>query len=253
MNSALQAPAYFVGWDVGGWNCDKNGESRDAIVILDASLVIIGKPWRGNLRSSINAAKTSEDWVQALFVLCGAVPPPTKARVTVAIDTPLGFSQAFVALLTKLRFATTVEGSTTNPYLFRQTERRLFEQGVRPLSAVKDMIGSQATKGMHALAKFAPQVACCGVWTDGDALTAIEAYPSPCKHSALMDALLLPYTEWREVNHQDKVDALTCAMIGYCFQVRPETLVQPGDGVPVSEGWIWLPKDALPEVRHDGE
>jgi hypothetical protein len=253
MNSALQAPTYFVGWDVGGWNCDKNGESRDAIVILDASLAIVGKSWRGNLRASINAEKTSEGWVQTLFDLCGAVSPPAKARITLAIDTPLGFSQAFVALVTGLKCAEPVEGSATNPYLFRKTERRLFEQGIRPLSAVKDMIGSQATKGMHALAKFAPQVARCGVWTDGNALTAIEAYPSPCKHSALMAALLLPYAEWRQANHQDKVDALICALIAYCFQVRPKSLMQPYDAVPVSEGWIWLPKDALPALRHDGE
>jgi hypothetical protein len=253
MNSGVQAPAYYVGWDVGGWNCDKNGESRDAIVILDTNLAIVGKPWRGNLRASINAAKTSEGWVQALFAQCGAAPPPAKACITLAIDTPLGFSQAFVALVNGLKCAETVEGSATNPYLFRQTERRLFEHGIRPLSAVKDMIGSQATKGMHALAKFAPKVARCGVWTDGNALTIIEAYPSPCKHSALMDALLLPHAEWRQANYQDKVDALTCALIAYCFQVRPESLVPPGDSVPVSEGWIWLPKDALPAVRHGGE
>ena len=101
------------------------------------------------------------------------------------------------------------------------------------MSAVKDMIGSQATKGMHALAKFAPKLARCGVWTDGSTLTAIEAYPSPCKHSVLMDALLLPYANWRRANHQDMVDALTCALIAHCFQVRPETLVPPGEGVPV--------------------
>lgn len=253
MSGVSQPQAFYIGWDVGGWNCDKNGESRDAIVILDASLAILGKPWRGNLRASINAATTSESWVHSLFALCGAVPPPRNAPVTLAIDTPLGFSQAFVALVTGLKCVEPLESSATNPYLFRQTERHLFKHGVRPLSAVKDMIGSQATKGMHALAKFAPQVASCGVWTDGNALTAIEAYPSPCKNSAFMDALLLPYADWRQANHQDKVDALTCALIAYCFDVRPDTLGYPGDGVPVSEGWIWLPKDALPVVRHDVE
>jgi hypothetical protein len=249
----MQAPAFFIGWDVGGWNCDKNGESRDAIVILDAGLAIVGTPWRGNLRKSINAATTSRAWVEALFALCGAQPPPITACVTLAIDTPLGFSQAFVALVTGLTYVEPLESSATNPYLFRQTERRLFEQGIRPLSAVKDMIGSQATKGMHALAKFAPQVQRCGVWSDGAALTAIEAYPAPCKHSARMSALLLPYAEWRRTNHQDKVDALVCALIAYCFEAQPETLVQPDGGVPVSEGWIWLPTDSLTAVGHDGE
>ena len=27
----------FIGWDVGGWNCDRNSKSRDALVVLDAS------------------------------------------------------------------------------------------------------------------------------------------------------------------------------------------------------------------------
>ena len=253
VNSPVQAPAYLVGWDVGGWNCDKNGENRDAIVILDASLAIIGKSWRGNLRANINAANTSEGWVQTLFALCGAASPPIASPITLAIDTPLGFSRAFVELVSGLNYVEPVNGSATNPYLFRQTERYLFEQGIRPLSAVKDMIGSQATKGMHALAKFAPKVARCGVWTDGGTLTAIEAFPSPCKHSALMNALLLPYAEWRQANHQDKVDAMTCALIAHCFQVTPDKLKQPGKDVPVSEGWIWLPKDALSAEMHDGD
>ena len=79
MSTGMQAPAFFIGWDVGGGNCDKNGESRDAIVILDAGLAIVGTPWRGNLRKSINAATTSRAWVEALFALCGAKPPPITA------------------------------------------------------------------------------------------------------------------------------------------------------------------------------
>ena len=253
MSTGMQAPAFFIGWDVGGWNCDKNGESRDAIVILDAGLAIVGTPWRGNLRKSINASTTSRAWVEALFALCGAAPPPITACVTLAIDTPLGFSQAFVALVSGLTYLEPLESSATNPYLFRQTERRLFAQGIRPLSAVKDMIGSQATKGMHALAKFAPQIQRSGVWSDGAALTAIEAYPAPCKHSDLMARLLQRYKDWRQANHQDKVDALTCALIAYCFHVQPETLARPDGDVPVSEGRIWLPHDVLTAARNDGE
>ena len=45
--------SFSIGWDVGGWNCDSNANSRDAIVILDDSLDIVGKPWRGSLREAI--------------------------------------------------------------------------------------------------------------------------------------------------------------------------------------------------------
>src|SRR5512139_2627159 len=100
MSGGSRPSAFYVGWDVGGWNCDKNSKSRDAVVILDAGLAIAGKPWRGNLRAAINEAATSADWVAALFSLCKAAPPDSSARVTLAIDTPLGFSEAFVRLVT---------------------------------------------------------------------------------------------------------------------------------------------------------
>lgn len=115
-----QPPAFFLGWDVGGWNCDNNGASRDAIVILDAHHSIVCKPWRGNLRSSIHAARTSRGWIEVLFALCGAQEPQGSAGITLAIDTPLGFSQAFVGLVCGLQHVEPLNGSATKPYLVRQ-------------------------------------------------------------------------------------------------------------------------------------
>ena len=199
------SPACFIGWDVGGWNCDKNGKSRDAIVILDAHQGIVGKPWRGNLRATINSAPDSAAFTAALFALCGAQATLGDTPVTLAIDTPLGFSQEFVRLVTGLQAVGELGRSDTNPYLFRQTERHLFAHGLKPLSAIKDMIGSQATKGMHLLARFAPAVARCGVW-QGGSLTAIEAYPSACKSSPTVQAL---QQSFGKMAHDDLDDALT--------------------------------------------
>lgn len=67
---------YFIGWDVGGWTCDKNRISRDAIVILDAKLNVVGQPWRGNLRKHINAYSTTSDWVMAILSLCTSPKKP---------------------------------------------------------------------------------------------------------------------------------------------------------------------------------
>jgi hypothetical protein len=55
MSDSARPRQFFIGWDVGGWNCDRNNKSRDAVVILDESRAIVGKPWRGNLRKQINA------------------------------------------------------------------------------------------------------------------------------------------------------------------------------------------------------
>jgi hypothetical protein len=241
MSDRGKPAAWFIGWDVGGWNCDKNGKSRDAIVILDASRAVVGKPWRGNLRLTINAAANSEAFVAALFELCEVQTKVGDASVTLAIDTPLGFSAEFARLVTGLQSVGEVGSSDTNPYLFRQTERRLFEHGLKPLSAIKDMIGSQATKGMHVLGRFARTAIRCGVWREGN-LTAIEAYPSACKNSATVRALQEPLGA---LAHGDLDDALTCALIAYLFVNQPEVLLAPEPAVPITEGWIWVPRDGL--------
>ena len=249
MSGAAQASSFFIGWDVGGWNCDKNGKSRDALVILDARLNIVGKPWRGNLRSTINEAADSTNWIKRLFALCNTT-PPSQSRITLAIDTPLGFSDAFVRLVTQRQYAGEVGSSDTNPYLFRQTERFLFEHGLKPLSAIKDMIGSQATKGMHVLAKFARHNPRCGVWSDGNLLTVIEAYPSPCTSSLIINNLR---TSSLSLDHEDKDDALTCALIAFLFTNKPEDLVPPSVHIPHSEGWIWLPRDVFSSSNRTGD
>ena len=242
MTGNAHANRYYIGWDVGGWNCDKNPRSRDAIVILDAKLKIVDTPWRGNLRQAINEARNTEEWIHALFRLCSSTLDEQASKITLAIDTPLGFSTEFIELVTGLKHVQTLEKFNTNPYSYRQTERYLFEQGHNPLSPIKDMIGSQATKGMHVLAKCAPTAVACGVWTEGKMLTAIEAYPSVCQESATITALRHGFLA---LGHEDKEDALTCALIAYLFAEDREKLDAPDESVPWSEGWIWVPKDVV--------
>lgn len=242
MRADSKVNVYCIGWDVGGWNCDKNPNSRDALCILDMNRKMVGQPWRGNLRQSINQAADTASWLGRIFALCGAKEPAVPFQVTLAIDTPLGFPLALIDLMTRGQPVGTIGSSGSNPYLFRQTERRLFERGIQPLSPIKDMIGSQASKGMHALAKFAPHRLRCGVWSDGAMLTAIEAYPAPCKRSALMQSIGEPFSQ---LDHADKADALTCALVAWLFKQNPKQLAGPDNTVPENEGWIWLPNDCL--------
>lgn len=249
---------------MGGWNCDKNKSSRDALVILDNDCRFLGKPWRGNLRKYINEASSTKELIGHLMRCCKVDAsygePPT---VILSIDTPLGFSEDFQKLITGRAAVSSLDTSATNPYLFRYTERFLFEKGLSPLSAVKDMIGSQATKGMHVLAKFAPRRESVGVWASDDGLLAIEAYPSACKTSAIMAGLLEPFITERlpleqhptsiwegtsftgGIRHDDERDALICALIGWLYINQPEALVHPDSSVPESEGWIFAPEDGL--------
>lgn len=239
MKPGKSRPHFYIGWDVGGWNCDRNPNSRDAIVILDRQRDLVGTPWRGNLRETIANSPTTRDWLAALFELCKAPSPTTRVPITLAIDAPLGFSNAFVRLVTRRRAADVGEKSEENQYLFRHTERWLFEQEKTPLSAVKDMIGSQATKAMHALARFAPEIKSCGVWTDREGLRVIETYPAACKGRMPPEATLRGL---RSLDHDDKNDARVCALIAYLFAEHRERLEEPGADVPHQEGWIWVPR-----------
>jgi hypothetical protein len=212
--------------------------TRDALVV--------GKPWRGNLRRQINAANRTNAWIQALFDLCTAEAANTSAHLYLAIDTPLGFSAAFIELVTKLRVVQTLKEAPTNPYLFRAAERILFEKGLSPLSAVKDMIGSQATMWMHVLAKFGRIIESPGIWTDGDLLTVLEVYPSTCRNSAVINGLR---AEYGSLDHEDEDDALTCALIADLFATQRNLLVAPDRDIPVGEGWIWVPEDSSQRVH----
>jgi hypothetical protein len=100
------------------------------------------------------------------------------------------------------------------------------------------MIGSQSTKAIHAVAKFAPKVEALGVWSDGSTARFIETYPAACRSRSngteefSVDTL---------VGHVDIVDAGVCALIALRFATAPETLEPPTPDAPASEGWIWLP------------
>ncbi len=241
MKPTAPFPSFFIGWDVGGWNCDKNRKSRDAIVILDDALDMVGKPWRGNLRENIGTATTTNALLELLFSKCKAEFPSGPLKVTMAIDTPLGFPEAFVNLVTQRGCVEPDTTSGLNRYLFRHTELHLFNRKrkpLKPLSAIKDMIGSQATKAMHVLAKFAPQVESCGVWTDGHGFRAIETYPTACRDTKAVRKLLKGR---KSLGHDDKDDARVCAVIAHLFASQRGALEEPHAGVPTSEGWIWVP------------
>lgn len=240
VNGDRTGEPYFIGWDVGAWYCDKNQKSRDAIVILDADRGMVGTPWRGSLRELINGAQTTRDWITGLFEKCKATPPGQPFQVTMAIDTPLGFSEEYLKLVTGSAAVDRVGEFKDNRYLFRHTERHLRDQGLKPLSAVQDQLGSQATKGMHVLANFAPKIESCGVWTDGEMYTAIESYPAPAREAASIKRLLVGRNRLKP---DDIEDARTCALVAYLFATEREALNGPGPEVPQREGWIWLPRD----------
>lgn len=75
-------------------------------------------------------------------------------------------------------------------------------------------------------------------------LTVLEAYPSGVANA-------LPRSPDYVVNmmlwamKKDKEDALTCALIAYLYAVQRQLLAAPASDIPLSEGWVWIPRTCL--------
>lgn len=258
---------YYIGWDVGGWNCDRNSKSRDALCIFTEN-GRIGNVWRGNLRDALVG---NDCPLQKMWNKCTTEVFPSTENFIIAIDTPLGFPGAFTDLITDKKTNDISEKSRRNVYLFRHTERLLSEyrcacavtnKHVRPLSPIKDMIGAQATKGIHFLRKCELTATSPGVFTKQKAppnITAIETYPAVYNHwrndrrQQLFDLLSNDSNKnrWTADHH----DAVSCAVMAYWFDKHKDKCFQPSEGNNdiQREGWIWVPNDALiPSLGGDG-
>lgn len=244
----------FVGWDVGGWHCDKNAASRDALVVTglcDREIVVVGKPWRGNLRSVL-MADTGHALLSATLGLCGVDAEPVT-EVVIAIDTPLGWPSAMMRLAQGGAVSSVSGADGENPYTRRATELALIQRGYAPLSAVRDMLGSQSTKGLHFLRAAGLQEVSFGVWRhtddEGRSISAIETYPAVAlqmDNLRTLQAEVLARTEGGlrtggKPLHDDTRDALACSLVAYLFAKSPEVMEPVPENVPNGEGWIMLP------------
>ncbi len=245
---------FFMGWDVGGWHCDKNASSRDALVVTahrSGQVAVEGKAWRGNLRSTLMAYSGSA-LISEMLALCG-VDAESATEVIIAIDTPLGWPSAMMRLAQggAASFVSAADGE--NPYTRRATELALIQRGFAPLSAVRDMLGSQSTKGLHFLRAAGLQEVSTGVWRRTDAagrtFTAIETYPAVAlrvDRLRRLQAEVLGQAESRlsiggKPMHDDVRDALACALVAALFAEGPAMIEPVPAQVPAGEGWIILP------------
>lgn len=245
-----------MGWDVGGWHCDRNPDSRDALVLLepvDDDLRAIGM-WRGNLRDAL-VTLTGVPLLRKMLALC-QLHDAGSFDLTIAIDTPLGWPQAMLRLACGGEPTSVPEDDRLNPYTRRETEVDLVKRhGYRPLSAVRDQLGSQSTKGIHFLRAASLRLTSCGVWAavhDEVGITAIETYPTVAlKHaplSAQREQMLAkpPFTSSGggivRVLANDIKDALICALVAHLFSDVPDGVEPVPPTASELEGWIILPR-----------
>lgn len=244
----------FVGWDVGAWNCDRNPASRDALVALEAGVsgpAIVGQPWRGNVRDLL-VEHEGDALVGALMKRLDVV--VDGRHLTIAIDTPLGWPRPMLELVTTGVVVEVPPEADKNPYLFRKQDLALFAHGLRPLSMVRDMIGSQSTKGIHFLQRAGLESTPVGVWSR-DSTVAIETYPAAARRDRVVAKLttkLFDDVHARETKQRSEAwradvrDALSCALVAWLHRHRHEALDAPGANADTAEGWIWLPRRSPP-------
>jgi len=246
----------FVGWDVGAWNCD-GGKSQDALSVLTGTsmgdLHLVAAPWRANLR----AALVTRPCPEAILSVVEGLGRREDAEVVVAADTPLGWPSAFTSLLAgSMTVEQVTETVIENPYTFRFAEQHLvalglFPKGRTPLSAVRDMIGSQSSKGLYVLRKGQMRQESPAVW-ESTGYTVIETYPTPVRTSQALqdhfDRLRSTPTFARRARGKnvtsDLEDSLWCALVAALWKLdRPLLSPPPADSRIANEGWIWIPKD----------
>jgi hypothetical protein len=244
----------YLGWDVGAWHC-QGGSSRDALAFLvdtDGTPSLHGRLWRGNLLNTFNSRAKGAELLRILLELVVAADQPWTS-ITLGIDTPLGWPEAFHALLAGSAPEVLPTSKARNPLLMRTTERWLAERrDLAPLSAVQDLIGSQSTKGLAFLHALGLETSEPGVWNgelEGIQVTAIEAYPAACHGSVVVAGQRSALPQQGQGEHQDIQDALTCAIVARLFATDREALAKPAQDISVREGWIWVPSDNLRELQ----
>lgn len=246
---------YYIGWDVGAWNCRRTSGSQDALVVLSSENgqpKLCGDVFRGPLRTEI----AEIDSLQNLLTEKCEIKFQEDDQLFIGIDTPLGLPEAVQWHVTGAGLPGSVDAKAShNPYLYRKCEQHLADKCFPPLSAIKDMIGSQFTKGMHFLRKleFQQQAELVGVWKAGN-VTAIEVYPATCKitdtkgYVSMGSAVLKDMFSklgGERLKTVDEQDAVYCALVAFLFATERNQLESPISDIPNSEGWIWYPKDSI--------
>jgi hypothetical protein len=252
---------FQIGWDVGGWHCEK-GQSQDALVVLESAegqVRRVGRPFRGNLASVLLNHRA--ELVRQIISKC-EFDTGDDFDATIAIDTPLGWPDAFAKLIkTGLPDVGRQFADRYNPYTRRKTEIDIIERKIRrvdrhgqrhtretvmPLSPVRDMIGSQSTKGLHFLRAVRSSPVSPGIFRSaegGISTISLEAYPSLARAACNPEFDRVFRSLRDESEHEDIEDALNCALVAHFYTDRREQIADiPDDESLIDEGWIIYPR-----------
>ena len=288
---------YYVGWDVGAWECPNTkfaARSQDCITILDEDGKLLFA-WMGNIYcppKNNNGDTKLKDETKTPFKLTPLINSligdenniihksnyfskiDEKDILFIAIDAILGLPNLATSLfnLNENEKNTDNVEDITKKYLFRLTERNL-PKHKSPLSVLKDMLGSQATKALFTLRywnfKWNAQEF---VWKMGNHI-ALETYPSAAYDNVIHmnDKMEIEWNNVINANDEppkiqlnpakdiksrwlDLNDSIICAKVAQKYKIYlaplgaiDDPLRAPSDNekaIAGQEGWIWLPESS---------
>lgn len=236
-----------IGWDVGGWMGNNHGV---AICEWDPATNTID--WRGT-PTEIAIPKNGI----SLQHLIGTVDPTfsldDRSQYIIGVDAPLGYPKAFIQFINgEINPVEKSEKEIYNPLAYRYTDRVIYETiGKKPLSAVFDRIGNNATAAIshaHMWEKrdgFKIYPMAKQVKTDKKII--IEVYPALVKASKASEAHanLRQYLPTNVKPGTDAYDACICALYAIAFGADdaplPSIAHPPAHAEEVvkEEGWIY--------------
>ena len=280
---------YYVGWDVGAWECPNTkfaARSQDCITILDEGGKLLFA-WMGNIYcppKNNNGDAKLKDETKTLFKLINSLigdenniihksndfsKIDENDKLFIAIDAILGLPNLATSLFNldeNEKNTDKVEDIIKNhkKYLFRLTERNL-PKHKSPLSVLKDMLGSQATKALFTLRywnfKWNAQEL---VW-EMDNHISLETYPSAAYANVINmnDKMEIEWNNVFNANDEppkiqlnpakdiksrwlDLNDSIICAKVAK--EYKENNCLSPSlgeeDEAAKQEGWIWLPNSS---------
>jgi hypothetical protein len=232
-----------IGWDVGGWEGDRQG--------LAAFRFVDGRPTLIAARADCLPKKGS---LTLSEFVAWAIGEPSKQHATerliLAIDAPFGFPRSLRNLLNGTPVSEWMrEGQISNPYAFRWTDRVIHSRFKTPLSASFDKLGNNATVAMHHLAIWRRESGLRVLPFDtaeDTASIAIEVYPAIVRAGAggarpQWYHQLAP--DWADASG-DAADAVVCAALALAWAFAGQWGLPHLEAPPADcrdDGWIFYP------------
>lgn len=266
----------YLGWDVGGWE-----GSKDGLAALQWSkpgqLQLLAAPTKTRLKPQIAAGELT---FERMLALCADT--ASADRPVLGIDAPLGWPAEFTRLVADEPadppfYLPAENGEINNHLAYRISDRIVYQlSGKKPMSAVFDRLGNNATKAVTAcrllLANNDNTILATGRMPVAQHVI-IEVYPALWKRHASKASRLNNKAAQALTNcdlppaGSDERDAVLAALTAACYDNQARGLQRnlpalytadehtaPSDrddlaSVIASECWTYFPKSAMTRER----